>query len=292
MFYIDKRIRRFYREGHIIVNRFLKTAWSKESGKYIDCTYSSFKSDRKMEKLLHKEQRGFCCYCMRHLEVSTHTSLEHIMPHNCTNKKGKKDCDKITYYQRFNKIFQHRVRYCHLNQSTLRRRIGPPYPHFCAYENLVLSCDGSLFTQEEQARNLYASKIHYCCNEHRGNKTILPLFLLKNVATYIVYNGNGTITFSSEVKSPVLQQDLSTSISALALEHPHLRTIRSIWYDIAQSEMYGPVDVKAAIDNSILRMNILADSGVDATRAGKVNHKLYWALFSEYYWFYNYFKTH
>ena len=82
MFWIDKHNKGRRRKGHQIVNRFLCESWNEQDGQYVNCTYASFKRNHKMEKLLYREQNGFCCYCMRHMEVNQHISLEHVMPHN------------------------------------------------------------------------------------------------------------------------------------------------------------------------------------------------------------------
>ena len=154
MFWIDKHNKGRRRKGHQIVNRFLCESWNEQDGQYVNCTYASFKRNHKMEKLLYWEQNGFCCYCMRHMEVNQHISLEHVMPHNSVTKQNKIDFKKINYYKRFNKNFKQNVVYKHLNGTRRKWRSGPPYPHFCAYENLVLSCDGSLFIDEDKEKKV------------------------------------------------------------------------------------------------------------------------------------------
>lgn len=95
MFWIDKHNKRKRRRGHQIVNAFLREAWSSYDKKYVNCTYASFKRNRRMEDLLYDEQGGFCCYCMRHLDRYAHTSLEHVMPHNSVDKQNRADYKKI-----------------------------------------------------------------------------------------------------------------------------------------------------------------------------------------------------
>ena len=75
MFWIDKHNKGRRRKGHQIVNRFLCEAWSEQDGQYVNCTYASFKRNHEMEKLLYREQKGFCCYGMRHVEVNQDISL-------------------------------------------------------------------------------------------------------------------------------------------------------------------------------------------------------------------------
>ena len=290
MFWIDKHNRGKRGKGHHIVNDFLRKAWDEQEGKYVNCDYSSFKRNGKMERLLHHEQGGFCCYCMRHLAVGNHTSLEHVMPHHCKKKNGEVDYKTINYYKRFNKNFK-KVAYIHLNGSTRQWRVGPQYPHFCAYENLVLSCDGCLFTDEDRARKIYPSKLHLCCNEHRGNKQIVPIFFIPNISDLFVYKNDGSIGISKKVKSLQRQLELFETIEALALENERLQIIRQVWYCIAKSHMYGIDEVKAAISDNTLRINILADCGVPVRIEKRVRQPIYWLLLCDYYWFYRYFTN-
>lgn len=289
MFWIDKHNKGKRRKGHHIVNRFLCDAWNMKERQYVNCTYESFKKNRDMERLLHREQGGFCCYCMRHLDVGNHTSLEHVMPRKSVNKQNKIDIKKINYYKRFNKNFKRNVVYKHLDGVKRKWHIGPPYPHFCAYENLVFSCNGSLFINEDKEKKLYPSRIHLCCNEHRGNKLIVPLFFIPNINKLIVYNKNGTISISQIVKSPLRQVELSNTIDNLALEHERLRIIRQAWYCIATSH-YDIKQVKDAVDDSYLRTNIMADSGIPANLVNRIDHPIYWSLLCDYFWFYKCFK--
>lgn len=292
MFWIDKHNKKSRNEGHEIVNHFIHDAWNEYCKSYVNCTYDSFKRNRKMEQLLLREQHGFCCYCMRHLESGSHTSLEHVMPHNSVDNTGNPNYRKINYYKRFNKIFKKNVTYIHLNGSTRKWHVGPPYPHFCAYENLVLSCDGSLFVDEDKNKGLYSSMIHYCCNEHRGNERITPFFFIQNVQDLIVYNKDGSISISKMVKSPSYQVELSNTIDNLGLEHDRLRIIRKVWCLIAESRMYTIEKIKEATDDKDLRTDILADSGVPYDLEKRVNHPIYWSLLCDYYWFFNYFTNH
>lgn len=55
MFWIDKHNKGRRRKGHQIVNRFLCESWNEQDGQYVNCTYTSFKRNHKMEKLLYRE---------------------------------------------------------------------------------------------------------------------------------------------------------------------------------------------------------------------------------------------
>lgn len=288
MFWIDKNNKKNRKKGHKIVNQFLQEAWNTEEGKYINCTFDSFKRGRNMERLLHEEQNGFCCYCMRHLEIGVHTSLEHIIPHHCENDHGKIEIPKINYYKQFNEVFK-KVEYVHLTGETHKRHIGSPYPHFCAYENLVLSCDGSLFIDEDQNHNLCSSKLHLCCNEARGSEQIVPLFFIPNIHQLVEYNDNGEIKLSMNAKQYLSHIDFYKTIEMLKLDCDRLSIIRRVWNIIAIARQYGIEQVKSAIYNPDLREEILAISGVPFDLAKRVNHHLYWKLLSEYYWFYLYY---
>lgn len=56
-----------------------------------------------------------------------------------------------------------------------------------------------------------------CCNEHRGNKLIVPLFFIPNINDLIIYNKNGTIGISKIVKSSQRQIELSNYCCPLKL---------------------------------------------------------------------------
>ena len=288
MFWINKRNRRKRRRGHEIVNSFLKESWNEQEGKYVNCDYASFKRDRRMENLLYKEQGGFCCYCMRHLFIGKHTSLEHVLPHHCRTKQGGSDYETNNYYKRFIKPLSN-VSYVHLNGSKVKWHVGPPYPHFCAYENLVLSCDGSLFVDEDRRNNIYPSRLHLCCNEYRGNKLIVPLFFFSNVEKLIEYKDDGRMSVSNNVRSPQRQIELSNTIEQLNLENEKLRIIRQVWCLIASSQLYHVADVRNAAQDNVMRTIILADCGVPVHLQKRVNQPIYWSLLCEYYWFYGYF---
>ena len=119
MFWIDKKNSKFRKTGHSIVNSFIKKAWNDNCHRYIGCNYREFKRDNRMEQLLLHEQKGYCCYCMRHLEGGTHTTLEHVMPHHCRKQDGSTDWSKVNYYRHFNRTFafwcnnRNYFRFCH-----------------------------------------------------------------------------------------------------------------------------------------------------------------------------------
>jgi len=195
----------------------------------------------------------------------------------------------VNYYKRYNKNFK-KVAYVHLNGSTRKWHLGSYYPHFCAYENLVLSCDGSLFTDDDMVSNIYPSKLHLYCNEYRGNRQIVPIFFLPNVDDLFVYKDNGSISISKKVRSPLRQIELSDTIDALNLEHERLQIIRQVWCHIAKSHLYSIGEVRSAIHDDALRKNILADCGVPARIEKRVKQPIYWSLLCDYFWFYKYFS--
>ena len=290
MFWIDKKNSKFRKTGHSIVNSFIKKAWNDNCHRYIGCNYREFKRDNRMEQLLLHEQKGYCCYCMRHLEGGTHTTLEHVMPHHCRKQDGSTDWSKVNYYRHFNRTFDQKVAYIHLDSSEREWCSGPPYPHFCAYENLTVSCDGCLYTDEERRNNIYPSQLHKCCNNPRGDKKIIPLFFIKNIGKLVVYDGeDGSITFNT--KSTIYQIELSNAVDALKLDNPRLQVIRRAWHRIALSQ-YSINDVMSAKGDSNLRDEIIFDSGIKFEDSKHIKQQLYWELLSEYHWFYHYFKHH
>lgn len=288
MFTIDKQNPSYSQRGHNIVNCFLSLAWNATTGKYIGCDFNAFKRDGAMESLLSDEQKGLCCYCMRHLEHKTHTTLEHVIPLHCHDKQGRPLTATINHYKQYGNLSK-MVTYRHLDRPpyNTQQMVTPPYPHFCAYENLVLSCDGSLTTGEDNER---ASSLHLCCNNRRGNDKITPLFFIEKVSEKVGYDPNGHIILLPGCKD-INREEFDATIVSLALEQERLALIRRTWASIAIAGVYDIRDVEQAKSDQELRINILADSGVDHDVALRLKNSTYWQLFSEYSWFYHYFKA-
>lgn len=273
MQWINKRIKSNRKKAHRLLNKFLHKAWDKEEGAYVNCDFDALKRYRQFKSLLYHEQNGYCCYCMRklQLEEKTKSTIEHVMPH-------KVKCFDVAYYYAHVPNLYKNVRVLLLDRKSGCLQKERPYPHFCAYENLVLSCSGAIY-KTDIPENEFPSKLHECCNNARGSDRILPLFYDKNLN--LIYENDGTLTFPPEYEN---------TIKALRLEsNVNLKLFRKAWACIVR--LYNVEDVEKAIDDVTLRKDILMDTLLSQQEAKRLSNNLYWKLFYEYRWFGYYFMT-
>lgn len=225
MFWINKQNKYFRNRAHKIIKSFLIASWNESMRSYVNCKFDDFKRNGEMEDLLLKEQKSRCCYCMRTLHYKNHTTLEHVLPLKAT------DVELIQYYLHFNKIFYKKVRFYLIDKNNNQVKIKVPrYPHFCAYENLVISCDGSIFDYESDSKeNQDYSRLHYCCNNYRGQNQIVPMFFLRNIHKCIKYENDGKISVLSSLSNYL---SIENSINDLNLNYSTLILIRKAWYKL------------------------------------------------------------
>ncbi len=272
MRWINKRDKRNRKYAHRIVNRFLHDAWDNESGCYINCDYDTFKNNKRFKSLLYHEQNGYCCYCMRKLDLEDKgkCTMEHVMPHKVNGK------DVAFYYAHVPQLKKN-VRALLIKKDTLCLRHFHPYPHFCAYENLVLSCSGSIYKTDNPDTE-FVSKLHECCNNPRGSKRVMPMFFYKTQA--FNYEVDGTLSFPPQYEE---------SIKTLRLETTdNLCLMRKAWASIVKYHTLS--DVERAIAEPSLREAILMDTPITIQEVKRLKHDLYWQLLYEYRWFYSYFR--
>lgn len=270
---INKRTKRNRVKAHRIIVRFLRNGWDKISGRYINCDFSEFRRNRRFTSLLYHEQDGLCCYCMRSLDLNRKglLTLEHIMPLNVA------DTDVAFYYSHIPNLRRH-VRRLKIATDTPRLAKLSPFPHFCAYENLVLSCSGAIYTSDNPD-NDYIRNLHECCNNARGNDRILPMYF--DGKNTFVYNDDGTMDFPPQYEQ---------SIRVLKLEsNDNLRLIRKTWSELMR--LYTVADVERAIENSGLRKNMLEDTILDYNEVRRMMNKKYWQLLYDYRWFGTYYHN-
>lgn len=258
-----------------MVCRFVRKAWNGEEGRYVNFDYDAFKNNKRFKSLLYHEQQGYCCYCMRKLNLDKGNlcTIEHVLPH-----KIKEGTNAIAHYYAAIPRLQKYVCVVHSRHLLKRLWAGRPYPHFCAYENLVLSCSGAIFKTDYPDKE-FPSSLHECCNNKRGSKLIEPLFFLPNI--HIKYEKDGMMTFDSQYEN---------TIEALNLEgNDNLCTIRRIWGNI--HSLYSLCEVEKAAKDEHLRDEILQDTDLDINQAKRFMHPLYWNLVIEYQWFGEYFSN-
>lgn len=271
MRWINKRNRKNRKEGHAIVFKFLHRGWDETSGRYINSSYSNLQGEGKITHLLLREQNYLCCYCMRAVSYREHTTIEHVLP----RKTKKDDSNTITHYMNSAGFMKRYVKW--MEEPPKRKVKVPPYPHYCAYENLVVSCDGSVYDLDNPDYS-YPSKLHNCCNNFRSNDEIIPMFYLKKVKKLLRYESDGELTYDDKYR---------TTIKALNLENATLKLMRRAWAKV--SKWYTVDDVKRAMTDLTFRNEIIDDSLMDAFDSNILQHSNFWNLFYEYRWFYKCF---
>lgn len=273
MRWINKRNKENRKRGHAIVGGFLRRGWNAETDKYINTSYDSLKGERKIERLLLREQGYHCCYCMRAISVKYKTTIEHILP-----RKTKKDnYNAICHYLNSSRFMKRYVRWT--DEPPRQKMKVPPYPHYCAYENLVASCDGSIWDKNQP--DIFTGSLHNTCNNIRKDKEIIPLFYDSQIERKLIYERDGELTYN--------ETKYGETIGAIKLEHGTLKLIRRAWAQIANT-LFTVDDVKKAVDNDRLRLTILDSMVIAAADYDFLSRTNIWELLYEYRWFYDYFK--
>ena len=273
MRWINKRHKKNRKRGHAIVRKFLHRGWNDEIGKFVNTSYADLKGERKMERLLLGEQEYHCCYCMRAISVKHKTTLEHIMP----RKTKADDHNTICHYLNSARYMK---RYVKWTEEPPRQRVKtPPYPHYCAYENLVVSCDGSVWDTSNP--DAIASTVHNTCNNIRSDQEIVPIFYDPQVERKLLYERDGELTYD--------EYKYASTIGAIKLEHATLKLMRQSWAQIAGTQ-YTTDDVKRAIEDEQLKQNILDNLNLSAADLDFIQRKNIWELLYEYRWFFDYFR--
>ena len=221
-----KRIRKsnkhYRRPGHLIVRQFLNKAWDGQLKQYVNCTYPDFKKDGRMERLLLSEQHHKCCYCMRSLGYGVHTTIEHVLPHK---EADPQNADK--YFRYCGNLRKHvRLYLIGAENRNVKLKV-PKYPHFCAYENLVLSCDGSIYDDIVRS-GIPTGRLHNCCNNARGKNYIVPLFFKRHIEKYVEYDDDGNLKRTDRMPE-AMWLDFVETVNRLRLNQGTLKLFRKAW---------------------------------------------------------------
>ena len=279
MRFIDKADTKNRVIGLTINRRILNSCWN--GTRYANLYYDTVD---KIELIHHlaAEQDGYCCYCMRRLHLQDeenhrkNVTIEHVIPHKIEQANWESDRVK---YRKFTTLNDKNITVCpkgELPDPAVKFGM-PPFPHFLSYDNLVASCDG-------QTLNEVAQEVpHHCCNNKRGNIYVEPLYLHKDIASEISYDGRGHIQ-CPEQYVPYLDE------GGVNIMCHFLNDVRLFWKQIADSE-YTAKQVDEAEDNEDLRTNIIDDVFTN----DPTGHWLFltdknaWCIFSDYSWFYDYY---
>ncbi len=288
MEYIDKHNPTYRSRGIDLVKRFLDQAWDETAGAYQACTFENLRSfeQHAIFPLLAQEQDYHCCYCMRTIayredelsdlepaRVSRNVTIEHVLPF-------KAKVEDAQYYLNLPEFTDKEVCYMPESEVAVRNQSlnTPPYPHFCAYDNLVLSCAGDI---PDSVNNDSISNMHMCCNNKRGSSPIVPLFYIRDIASQMTYESDGYIAYDEERYRETIQY--------LNLCAPTLRLMRRAWAQIAKAEIKLDRVYNVTTDQD--KKDLFDDALLDTSDKTTLLNETYWKVFLTYSWFHGYFAN-
>lgn len=274
-------------EGIKATQEYMDSNWVADEERYQNLSYSKSRM-ADLKKVLYDEQKDtagncFCCYCMRRLfsEIPKreNVTLEHIVPHKIKEHEWEHDKDK---YLRYPNLQGDKIMICYGGklspEQTVTKITRTPFPHYVSYHNLVVSCDGKIYDGD-------TAKKSCCCNNKRGEKFVDPIYLSQESCDNVKYTSDGFFIYEEPDSD-----EKWAGADCLALNMDWLVLVRKMWKQLADSE-YTAEDVEAAYNDIELRQNIIDDIDGEQ-KIGAWNDKNdIWKLFSEYMWFYNYYRT-
>ena len=288
MKYIDKINSAYAGQGKACSQKILDDAWNDEEHRYVGLAYTIDGTMKQMRKLLVNEQEALCCYCMRKLYLTPtendagNVTLEHIIPHKITKKEWEAESSDYLKYDCLQSCYITVCTKAELSDSNTKIN-DIPHPHFISYHNLVASCDGAVLRSFSESSKPDPS---HCCNNKRGNKFVKPLYLKADQASQVYYDEKGIVYFPDEKRESGYENILNLNDVALKMA-------REFWYHISKSS-YSINQVESACNDENLREEILDDAmpGADTKWGFLKKNENAWCWFSEYSWFYDYYRTH
>lgn len=233
--------------------------------------------------ILLKEHNGRCCYCMRRIERED-VSVEHLVPESLP--EGREE-EEYQYYANYAPEIRTHVMTGNafdklVEETDVDIDLHVKMPHLIAHSNLFPACN----TKE------YACS----CNNHRGNKRILPLMLMPDIEHKVEYTEQGLV----ELLYPeTTDMSVKNTIDALDINSNHLQAIRKLWYKFSRKGIYMEWNDDISFDkmDSLIRQALdLAPYEVipleyqDFTREDGGSLKNF-SLFLKYNWFYSYYSN-
>lgn len=302
MRYIDKY--RMHTAAHALNVLFLQDCYSGDIHNPIpspanpDSSYDDFKKAKYRDgeygwkNLLLAEQdvekTPRCCYCMRKLNPQTgKINYEHIIPRSLSGIEGQTQYD---YYSSHAPALRDHVMIANdfMEKSFVTTEdIGkePRMPHTTALSNLVVACNGK--------RETFAST-GCCCNGNRQDDKIMPIMLMPNADTDVVYDANGILIISCD--------DGTLKNITEELNDTTLQEIRSIWYHLSRVKKDLSHAVTMPIKERIEWFKTAYSTSDFTTLSEKIkkytsyldkdssdkDSDTYWKLLLSYDWFYYY----
>lgn len=273
MKFIDKTLKK--KEGEQIISEFLD-CFHKRTGAYPKDMFNAFSTEiddahnhvrfrkRLVESVLMMEQSSLCCYCMRKLSECQKVTIEHIMPNHAQDKAEldeyrtkKTELDGLLHPDDF------------MAQSPI---VYPPYPHSIAYQNMILSCDGDLF-KENNAKSV-------CCNIKREHRFLPPFVLYNDIEQRFNYTVDGLAEWIDDPEPP---ESKKNAMRILGLNISVLKMVRRIWFFCIDHGLDPRVDKKNDIINTM--MGYLASPDItekDTNMLFNFKKDKYWKLLLEY----------
>lgn len=290
MRYIKKTGTQFEGEGRRQTKEFVDSCWCDRSRQYENLLYERSRLGNLACTLVEEqedaERNSYCCYCMRKLYLNDtedghkeNVTLEHIVPHCIKETEWRRDRGQ---YLQFPNLSNRYIAVCFEGELTeIQKRTkltGLPYPHFVSYHNLVASCDGITFEDNQMQKSR-------CCNNKRQERFVLPFFLKKDLANGIRYTKKGELDYDEDMYHSEWFDE-----AHLNLENYWIKLVRRLWYKISQSA-YTIEDIDGARCDKALRQDIIDDIDSGNEISAWNENDTAWNLLSEYSWFYQYYKT-
>ena len=294
MRYIDKF--RNHKRAHSINVRFLQDCYANDLPQPVprpdnpSSSFDDFKkpqyrdSDDGWKSLLYEEQDQRCCYCMRKLGV---VNYEHVIPRSITSS----DAEDIRYYMQHAQALHDFVEisdvFAAKNFSSISDiQNEKRMPHIVALSNLLVACNGKLNSQFVAG---------CCCNNHRGDRRMMPIMLRSDCDEVVKYDENGILRIDMDDDT---LKDLMTDLNDETLQE-----IRAIWNKLSTTERLlsdvGEYSLKERIewfkdaygtdDFSLLPESVKRYVGF--LSADNSAPDFYWNILLDYDWFYMYYKS-
>lgn len=304
MIYIDKSKHR--REGLDVIETYLEEKCKNSNNRYSDIRYDSrdngtripfYSSEKgkyrkKLTRILLENQNRLCCYCLRRLKTAQDErdsdqkiTLEHIIPRGFTSG------DNVAYYQSAPGLSPDDVELTDCYESIDHVQRKYIHPHKIAYNNLVISCNGTF--PDKETSNGGRQKI--CCNLARRRKEAYPIYFLPHVSKLVVYLKDGDVQAMPNTNEFDL---VDTMLTNTELHCDSLKEIRFLWYLLRDENIE---DIKQCNTSDSSRSLILSRhlfdrrSNVEIERASelltKFSKPMYWDTFMLYSIFYGIMKT-